>query len=194
MSLAAGATFDDAVQKVPEKVISDHGRRLFNGEGYSEDWQVEAEVIELFEHYRVFSEREMHSRYEIAVEQYVLSVAVEARSTLVIAMTAILPASTRYQPELATNSASMVAIGDDCDAATLDSVCGSNRARQSGIAGVAEVLAAAHDVASEDEAAYACSRLLPAMVAVRNAADALERVVADDLWPLPTYQAMLSNL
>jgi len=210
--VASGASFNDSVQKVLEEVISSHGSVVFNGDGYSEDWQVEAEArgllnlrttidalpqlltaeaIDLFEHYGVFSEREMHSRHEIAVEQYVLSVAVEARSTLEIATTAILPAALRYQTELAVNAASMVAIGYEYDATTLDAVCASIKALQAGIAALGEALAGAHDVPTEEEGPYACDVLLPAMVAVRAAADALEGVVADDLWPLPTYQEML---
>ena len=100
--------FNVAVQKVLEEIITVHGSVVFNGDGYSEDWQIEAaarglpnlrttldalpelitdEAMELFSHYGVFSHREMHSRYEIALEQYILSVGVEARLTLEIANT-----------------------------------------------------------------------------------------------------------
>ena len=130
--MADGAEFNVAVQKILEEIITVHGSVVFNGDGYSEDWQIEAEARgllnlrttvdavpqlitdeaqELFDHYGVFNHREMHSRYEIALEHYVLSVSVEAKSTLELATTSILPASLRYQTELATNAAAMKAIG-----------------------------------------------------------------------------------
>ena len=110
-ALAAGTEFNAAVQKVLEDVIIVHGGAVFNGDGYSEDWQVEAaarglpnlrttldalpelvseEAVELFSKYQVFSEREQHSRYEIALEQYAMSIGVEARLTLEIGSTVIL--------------------------------------------------------------------------------------------------------
>ena len=92
--VAGGAEFNVAVQKVLEEIITDHGAVVFNGDGYTDDWQVEAaarglpnlrttldalpelitdESMELFSHYGVFNHREMHSRYEIALEQYILT-------------------------------------------------------------------------------------------------------------------------
>ena len=89
------------MQKVLEEIITDHGSVVFNGDGYSEDWQVEAaarglpnlrttldalpelisdEAMELFEQVQVFNHREMHSRYEIGLEQYALTIGVEARA------------------------------------------------------------------------------------------------------------------
>ena len=121
--------FNAAVQKVLEEIITDHGSVVFNGDGYSEDWQVEAaarglpnlrttldalpelitdEAMELFSHYGVFNHREMHSRYEIALEQYALSIGVEAQLDAGDgARPSILPAALRYQTELATNIASL---------------------------------------------------------------------------------------
>ncbi|QXC62360.1 glutamine synthetase III [Aquihabitans sp. G128] len=211
-SMADGADFDVAVQKVLEAIITDHGAVVFNGDGYSEDWQVEAEArgllnlrttldalpqlvtpeaLELFSRYGVFSEREMHSRYEIAMEQYALSIGVEARSTLEMASTMVLPAALRYQTELATNLASLKALDVEVDTSDLDGVSASIQALRGGIAALKGALG--HDGADsvEAEATHAGLELLPAMAAVRVAADELESLVADDLWPLPTYQEML---
>ena len=109
-----------------------HGSVIFNGDGYSDEWQVEAqsrglpnlrttvdalpelagaEAKELFAHYGVLNNRELHSRLDVALEQYVLSVGVEARSTLEIAKTIIFPTAMRYQTELATNAAGLIALG-----------------------------------------------------------------------------------
>jgi glutamine synthetase len=210
--VAGGSEFNAAVQKVLEEVITLHGSVVFNGDGYSEDWQVEAaarglpnlrttldalpeliteDALELFSHYGVFSHREMHSRYEIALEQYVLSIGVEARTTLEMGNTVILPAALRYQTELATNIGSLKAIGVDADTVTLEEVSTSITALREGIAELRAALA--HDGAATpvDHAKHAQEALLPAMASVRKASDELETLVADDLWPLATYQEML---
>jgi len=210
--LADGAEFNVAVQKILEEIITVHGSVVFNGDGYSEDWQTEAaarglpnlrttldalpelitpEAQELFEHYGVFNHREMHSRYEIGLEQYALSIGVEARSTLEIASTSILPAALRYQTELATNAASLKAIGYDFEPSTLDGVSAATKALQAAIGELREELSHEHPVTLVAEAQHACDDHLPAMAAVRVAADELEGLVADDLWPLATYQEML---
>ena len=150
------------MQKVLEEIITDHGAVVFNGDGYSDEWQIEAEprglpnlrttldalpelitdeAMELFSKYGVFNHREMHSRYEIALEQYALSIGVEARLTLEMATTVLLPAAVRYQTELATNVAALKAAGIDADTATLDEVSASITALRAGIAGSAPALA-----------------------------------------------------
>jgi glutamine synthetase len=210
--VAAGAGFEAAVQKVLEDVITNHGAVVFNGDGYTDDWQTEAEArglknlrttldalpelisdesMELFSYYGVFSPREMHSRYDIALEQYALSIGVEARLMSKMATTVILPAATRYQTELAANIASLRAAGVEVDTGSLDEMSSCITALRGGIADLRAELE--HDGATtvEEEAAHAGSGLLPAMSAVRIAADTLEALVADDLWPLATYQEML---
>jgi glutamine synthetase len=211
-SLVAGGTdFNASVQKVLEEIITDHGAVVFNGDGYSEEWQTEAESrgllnlrttldalpqlvteesLELFSHYGVFSHREVHSRYEIALEQYLLSIGVEARTTLEMANTVILPAALRYQTELATNVSALTALGIEADSSTLTEVSASTADLRTGIAGLRTALAHGGGTL-EEEAAHAGTELLPAMDVVRTAADTLETLVADDLWPLATYQEML---
>jgi glutamine synthetase len=211
-SQADGVEFNTAVQQVLEEIINTHGSIVFNGDGYSDEWQVEAakrglpnlrttvdalpelisdEAMELFSNYQVFSHREMHSRYEIALEQYILNIKVEARSTLVIAETAILPAALRYQTELATNLAALKAVGAEIDATQLNTVSASITDLRAGIAALRGDLAHEESEQPLDEATHARDALLPAMLVVRGAADTLETLVADDLWPLPNYQEML---
>jgi glutamine synthetase len=210
--VAGGAPFNVAVQKVLEEIITVHGAVVYNGDGYTEEWQVEAasrglpnlrttvdavpelisdEAMELFDRYGVFSHREMHSRYEIALEQYVLSIAVEARSTLEMGNTVILPAALRYQTELATNIGSLKNIGVDVDMMTLDEVSASITALRSGILTLRSAIANDDQPTLLAKAEHARDDLLPAMAEVRAAADELESLVADDLWPLATYQEML---
>jgi glutamine synthetase len=210
--IADGADFNTAVQKILEEIITAHGSVVFNGDGYSDDWQIEAEARglpnlrttidaipqlmtdearELFAGYGVFNEREMHSRYEIALEHYLLSVSVEAKSTLELATTSILPAALRYQTELATNVAAMKSIGLEPNMSALEEVSTDISALHDAIASLRSSLAAEHDGGILAEAGVACTELIPAMGAVREAGDSLEALVADDLWPLATYQEML---
>ncbi|HEV7862026.1 MAG TPA: glutamine synthetase type III, partial [Acidimicrobiia bacterium] len=210
--VAEGADFNVAVQKILEEIITVHGSVVFNGDGYTEDWQIEAaarglpnlrttldalpqlitdEAIALFSRYGVFSAREMHSRYDVALEQYALSVGVEARLTLEMANTQILPAALRYQTELATNVTSLKATGLEVDTSTLEEVSAAITALRSGIAKLRSQLAGHGAATVEAEAAHAANGLLPAMATIRVPADLLESLIADDLWPLPTYQEML---
>jgi glutamine synthetase len=210
--MADGADFNVSVQKVLEEIITVHGSVVFNGDGYSEDWQTEAaarglpnlrttvdavpelitdDAMELFEHYGVFNHREMHSRFEIALEHYALTVGVEARSTLELATTSILPAALRYQTELATNAASMKAIGYEFDSTILDAVSDATKDLSSAIAALRDEIEHEHPSSVIEEAQHCCDDHIPAMAAVRTAVDQLEGLVADDLWPLATYQEML---
>jgi glutamine synthetase len=210
--VAEGTEFNAAVQKVLEDIITVHGSVVFNGDGYTEAWPIEAEArglpnlrttvdalpqlvtedsIELFSRYGVFSRHESHSRYEIALEQYVLSVGVEARLTLELANTVILPAALRYQTELATNLASLKAIDAELDTTTLDEVSAAIKTLRTGIATLRAEIGHDHEGSAEKQAAHIRDSDLPAMNAVRAAADELETLVADDLWPLATYQEML---
>ena len=138
-----GEDFDEAVQTLLTEIITEHGDVVYNGDGYSEKWQIEAaerglpnlkttldavpelikpEAVELFEKYGVFSERELHSRYEVRLEQYALTVAVEAKLALEIGSTIILPAGIRYQTELAQNVAALKAAGIEPTTAALEAV------------------------------------------------------------------------
>ncbi len=211
-AVSAGTDFNAAVQNVLTEIITEHGAVVFNGDGYAEKWQVEAaerglpnlrttldalpeliseSAMELFEKYKVFNHREMHSRYEIGLEHYTLSIGVEARLTHEIGSTVILPAAVRHQTELAQNIAALRAAGVEADLSALESVSGPVAELRAALA----TLGAALSVEATDdalaEATQARDALLPAMSAVRSACDVLEGIVADDLWPLPTYQEML---
>jgi glutamine synthetase len=210
-SVGEGEEFDVAVQKLLTEIITEHGAVVFNGDGYSENWQIEAaerglpnlkttldaipelvkpEAIEVFEKYGVFSERELESRVEVRYETYALTVAVEAKLALEIGSTVILPAAVRYQTELAQNVATLKAAGVEPDLTLLQMVSEPIGALTAALATLKEGLSHHADSATE-EAKHAQAALLPAMDAVRAAADTLESIVADDLWPLPTYQEML---
>jgi glutamine synthetase len=210
--IADGTEFNVAVQKVLEEIITVHGPVVFNGDGYTDDWPIEAaarglpnlkttldalpvliseDSMELFSHYGVFNHREMHSRYEIALEQYILSVGVEARLTLEMGKTIILPAALRYQTELATNLASLKALDVEFDSTLLDEVSAAIKSLREGVVALAARISHDHEGSEEEIAAHILAEDIPAMQAVRDASDLLETMVADDLWPLATYQEML---
>jgi glutamine synthetase len=139
----------------------------------------------------VFSERELHSRYEVRLEQYALTVAVEAKLALELGTTVILPAAIRYQTELAQNVTALKKAGVEPNTAVLEAVSTPIADLAAGLASLKSALSGHSAESALDEATHAQEALLPAMEAVRSAADTLESVVADDLWPLPTYQEML---
>ena len=211
-AVADGADFDTAVQKLLTDIITEHGAVVFNGDGYSENWQAEAatrglpnlkttldaipelikpEAVAVFEKYGVFNERELHSRYEVRLEQYALTIAVEAKLALEIGSTTILPAAIRYQTELAQNVAALTAAGVKPSLALLQSVSEPISELTAALATLKAALADHSAESALAEAQHAQVALLPAMDAVRAATDTLESLVADDLWPLPTYQEML---
>jgi glutamine synthetase len=207
-----GGDFDKAVQKLLTEIITEHGDVVYNGDGYSEKWQIEAaerglpnlkttldaipelvkpETVEIFEKYGVFNERELHSRYEVRLEQYVLTVAVEAKLTLEIGTTVVLPAALRYQTELAQNVATLKNAGVEPSLTVLEAVSAPLADLEAALSTLKTALSDHSADSVLDEAKHAQHALLPAMEAVRAAADTLEGLVADDLWPLPTYQEML---
>jgi glutamine synthetase len=209
---AAGIDFNAAIQKVLEDILKENGSIVFNGDGYTEAWHQEAErrglpnlrscvdaipvlgskeATELFEHYGVLTARELHSRMEVYLEQYCLSVSLEARTAIEMAKTIIFPAAIRYQGELAATCVSLKAVGYNFDTDTLDKITGLVKDLQDGIAKLEKSLAAHSGKTKLEHAAHLCHEVIPAMATVRKTADILEGMVADDLWPLATYQEML---
>ena len=103
----------------------------------------------------------------------------------------IFPAAIRYQNELASTCANLKLLGFEFDTDTLDQMTELVKCLQRSIRELAETLAHRGAGGLQAEAAHFCEQVLPAMASVRTYADELEGWVADDLWPLPTYQEML---
>ncbi|MBT7859266.1 MAG: glutamine synthetase type III [Gemmatimonadetes bacterium] len=200
-----------AVQKLLKDILTEHGRVIFNGDGYSDEWHAEAatrglpnlrttvdalpeltskEVISLFGKYKVLSKREMTSRLEVYLEQYCMTVSVEANLVIEMGKTIVYPAGVRYQSELAASCANLKAAGVEADTTVLNEVTGLIKELTKSLAALEKAADGGHG-SMLSEAKHACNKILPAMLAVRESADALEGIVADDLWPLPTYQEML---
>ena len=151
--------------------------------------------IRLFTHYGIFSERELRSRYDIQMENYAKVVRIEGATLLEMAQRSILPAMIRYQKELLEAVASKRALGID------DQVESALAGRLSdgciALSAAADALGAALSklpAASYEAALHCKDAILPAMGAVRKAADALEALSSKDAWPLPSYEELLFTL
>jgi glutamine synthetase len=205
-SVGSGKTLNASIQTLLTELANEHAAIVFNGNGYSEEWHREAEkrglpnlkttvdalpvlnspeVVKLFDKYGVLTPRELKSRYEIYTETYVKTVLVEARLVVKMGKTIILPAAIKYQAELGAASAYSAPAKK-----LLGEVSGFADKLDSSIASLEKALA--HESSSVDaEAKHLKDEVLPLMLNVRSAADSLESIIADDLWPLPTYQEML---
>ncbi|HEY2122132.1 MAG TPA: glutamine synthetase III [Chthoniobacterales bacterium] len=203
---------NETIQSLLKAIMDEHGSVIFNGNGYTEEWHAEAEkrglpnlkttvdalpaytspsTVAAFEKYGVLTGRELESRKEIAYEHYIKSVNVEALTVIEMAKTIIYPAAVRYQGELAETAAKLKAAGLEPDTTVLHRVTELTKALLTGVSKVEEALYHASNGSAEAHAAHFKDAVLPAMLEVRTAADSLEGLVADDLWPLPTYQEML---
>ena len=209
---AAPDKLNETIQKLLKDVIDEHGSVIFNGNGYCEEWHAEAEkrglpnlkttiealpaytlpsTVAAFEKYGILTGRELESRKEIAYEHYVKSVNVEANTVIEMAKTVIYPAAMRYQGELANTAAKLKEAGLEADTTVLQKVTELAKALLAGVSKVESALYHGENGSAEGHAKHFKEAVLPAMLEVRTAADALEGIVADDLWPLPTYQEML---
>jgi glutamine synthetase len=210
-SIAGGKKLNAAIQDVLAEIVTQHGAVIFDGNGYSAEWHMEAEkrglpnyktavdalpvlqqkdVIALFDKYHVLSPRELHSRYDTYLEQYSKSVNVEAKLTAKIAKTTILPAALQYQSVLANNVTAVKGAGFTPDTTVLKQVTDLIAKLQAGLSGL-ETATTHSGGDALAEAKHFCTSVLPAMLKVREAADGLESVVDDELWPLPTFQEIL---
>lgn len=204
---------NSALQKVLKEIITSHGDIIFNGDGYSDAWHKEAvtkrklpnlrttpealpmltskDVLAMFKKHKVLSNREMNSRFEVYAEQYCMTINVEANVCLEMGRTVIFPAAVRYQNELAQAVANLKAVGADPDTHTLDIMTALIKKLQDSLNSLEELAGNVSGNTLIAEAKFYCAKVLPKMLEVREAADGLEAYVADDMWPLPTYQEML---
>jgi glutamine synthetase len=205
------AKLNAAIEKLLQETIAQHKAVIFNGNGYSPEWQIEAKKrglpnlkatpealdvlvspknIALFEKYGVLSEREMRSRYEIYMERYCKDINAEANSAVQIAKTMILPAGYRYQGALVDTAYKLKSLGQSVHIGTLDKLTGLVGIFEKNIEALEKTLAhSGHDIRAE--VTHFHDHVIPAMAALREIADQIESILPDDLWPLPTYREML---
>ncbi|HEY1592839.1 MAG TPA: glutamine synthetase III, partial [Solirubrobacteraceae bacterium] len=203
-ALNGGASLEDALEPILQRSYAANKQIVFGGDNYSEEWHAEAEqrgllnlqatpdalpylvrddTVALFSHYGVLSERELESRYEVFLEQYVAKLNIEAETAATIARTMLLPAAARYHAELLGAQLTELA-GETSDLidAFVDAIRGLESANLAENQPHDDLLA---------HAKYMHDTVVPAMEEVRAAADRLEKIVADDLWPLPKYSEIL---
>ena len=208
-----GATLSAAIASVLKEVMELHGAVIFNGNGYSEEWHKmaveerglanlrttadalpvfkETYIEELFSKMGVLTPVELASRFETYAEQYILSIEVEAKLVISMVKTLIYPAATRYLTDLSNASLSLKEVGIDFDKESLEKVASLTKSMMDSVSKLADTLAK-HDFASpEEHMQFLSGTVRPLMDGTRAFVDALEGEVADDLWPLPTYQEML---
>jgi len=199
--LSGGEEMPKAVIEIVKEAYSANKQVCFDGDNYSEEWHAEAErrglknlrttpdalpevlsdqTVAAFENYNVLSKRELESRYEVWLEQYSIRANIEAEESFSIAQTMILPAALRH-----------LALIGEAGVSTLEGEV--RELVDELVAALAELKAANDypDIEGMDWALHARDKQLAAMDRVREVADKLEKVVADDLWPLPKYEEML---
>lgn len=201
-----------AVITVLKKLMKEHEAAVFGGDGYSAEWHKEAKkrglknlpttadalpylkdkaIKALFKSTGVLSPVELESRFEVYAEQYILSIAVEAKLVANIARTTIYPAATRYLSDLALAAASAAEMGVDLDDSVAKNVGKNINGMMKAVAKLEKAMAKDNFKTEEAHMKFCAKDIRALMDEVRSFADALEADVADDMWPLPTYQEML---
>ena len=213
VALTKSADQTVAVAAVLKELMERHGNVVFGGDGYSEEWHKmaveerglknipttadalpafrEASVIALFEETGVLSPVELESRYQVYTEQYILSIEVEAKLVVDMATTIIYPTATTYLSELGLTASSIANLGIDFDTSMVAAIAAESNAMMAAVAKLSNAIAT-HDFADTQAHMRFCADVVrDLMDDVRTHADALEGLVADQLWPLPKYQEML---
>ena len=145
-------------------------------------WLINEQTVAAFKKYKVLSKRELESRHEVFLEQYVINVNIEAETAASIARTMLLPAAVRYLNEL--QETGMDELIGEIEPLVKEMHFAMLKLEDAN-------LDENHPTDLEKEAIYMRDAVIPAMEDVRDVADRLEKLVADDLWPLPKYSEML---
>ena len=215
--LEGAEDFTSAVIALVKRTIRDHRRVIFNGNGYTAEWEEEAakrglpnkkntpaalpaliepKNIALMEEFGVLTKVEMESRYEVEMEHYAKVINIEALTMLEMARKQLLPAVNAYMSEVANTAASKLAVSESIsvrsETKTLNRLSADADAMSDAIDTLQDAVDAAKALPSESEKAVAFhDNVLPAMDTLRAAADDAETICGEDYWPLPSYSKML---
>ena len=215
--LEGAEDFTSAAIALIKRTIRDHRRVIFNGNGYTAEWEAEAEKrglpnkkntpaalpaliepknIQLMEDFGVLTKVEMESRYEVEMEHYSKIINIEALTMLEMARKQLLPAVNSYMSEVANTAASKLAVSEAISVRSETKTLQKFSADADAMSDAIDTLQAAVDAAkalpTETEKAVAFhSDVIPAMDALRAAADDAETICGEDYWPLPSYSKML---
>ena len=215
--LEGAEDFTSAAIALVKRTIRDHRRVIFNGNGYTAEWEEEAarrglpnkkntpaalpalvdpKNIQLMEDFGVLTKVEMESRYEVEMEHYAKIINIEALTMLEMARKQLLPAVNSYMSEVANTAATKLAVSEALsvrsETKTLTKLSADADAMSDAIDVLQDVVDAAEALTSESEKAVAFhDNVIPAMDALRAAADDAETICGEDYWPLPSYSKML---
>ena len=215
--LEGAEDFTSAAIALIKRTIRDHRRVIFNGNGYTAEWEEEAarrglpnkkntpaalpalidpKNIQLMEDFGVLTKIEMESRYEVEMEHYSKIINIEALTMLEMARKQLLPAINAYMSEVANTAASKLAVSEAISVRSETKTLTRLSTDADAMSDAIDALQAAVDTAEAmtDESAKAVSfhdDVLPKMDALRAAADDAETICGEDYWPLPSYSKML---
>ena len=215
--LEGAEDFTAAAIALVKRTIRDHRRVIFNGNGYTAEWEAEAakrglpnkkntpaalpalidpKNIALMEEFGVLTKVEMESRYEVEMEHYAKVINIEALTMLEMARKQLLPAVNAYMSEVANTAASKLAVSESIsvrsETKTLNRLSADADAMSDAIDTLQDAVDAAKALPTEADKAVAFhDNVLPAMDALRAAADDAETLCGEDYWPLPSYSKML---
>ncbi|GCA75316.1 glutamine synthetase [Microcystis aeruginosa NIES-2520] len=211
--MKAGEDLNTAAQGVLKEIMDKHRNVIFGGNGYSPEWHkmaveerglanlrttadalpvLKADYIEeLFARMGVLTPVELESRFDVYAEQYLLAIEVEAKLVVSMAKTIIYPAAVRYLSELSLAIANAAAIGIEMDKEMAQTVSNLIKLLMDGVSKLSEAMAKDDFDSIEEHMQHSAQTIRPLMDKVREYADTLEGEVADNFWPLPTYQEML---
>ena len=215
--LEGAEDFTSAAIALVKRTIRDHRRVIFNGNGYTAEWEAEAakrglpnmkntpaalpalidpKNIALMEEFGVLTKVEMHSRYEVELEHYSKVINIEALTMLEMARKQLLPAVNAYMSEVANTAASKLAVSEKIsvrsETKTLTKLSADADAMSDAVDTLQDAVDASKALPTEAEKAVAFhDNVLPAMDALRAAADDAETICGEDYWPLPSYSKML---
>lgn len=211
--LKKGTELNIAIQKVLKEIMDKHGNVVFGGNGYSSEWHKmaveerglanlpttadalpvlrEKYIEELFDRTGVLSPVELESRYEVYGEQYLLSIEVEAKLVISMAKTIIYPTAMKYLANLSSTITQLKNIDIEVDVTLVKKVAQLTDMMMAEVDNLSHAISKHDFDDTKDHLQYYAKTVRSLMDEVRKYADDLEAEIADELWPLPTYQEML---
>lgn len=212
--------FDEEVNNILIEIAADHSKIIFNGDGYSKDWEKEAEKrgllnikstveaipalimdksIEVFEKHHVLSRVELHSRYEVMLETYIKQINIEAQTMVEMGKRDILPAAMKYTNEIAVSLNNLKLTGLQIDVSAqeqiLSEVTGLIGYFKKNLVNLESLLVKAQDISeSMEQAKFYREKIFSGMNSLRFYGDELEKSVGAEYWPMPTYGELLFSV
>ena len=211
--LECSADFNSSLNTLIKRELEKHRRILFNGNGYSKEWEKEAEKrglsnykrtpdalihycdeknVALFQKHNIYTKEEMDSRLEISLDEYQKAIHIEAVTLIEILRRQNIPASLRFSSSLASSVQTKEAIGVAANAdkvlcAKVSSLCDGLLLKTDEL----DECVASCPQETQLAAFHAADRIIPAMTEARKLSDELEKVVDKSFWPVPTYSEIL---